>query len=386
LALLGLLAGIVIVSLLQAREKYDQQFEAPPIFPTEQQINRQTPSGTVDTDSWQTYQNEEYGFEVKVPRDWIAATTPEYGSIECQEATGREALVMFSRDSLEVSAEQCGFAVHTTPPSNAEVTIWILDDPYNDINTILQPPKENIIIAGEEATMYRFSYQQARPNVNAARIYFNHAGKGYLIFLKNQNEEGTSYDPLYNQILSTLRFIDSDFIDTSTWRYIKFPESYAHNFDIPIPPNWRSSCCNDTDVYSAHVLLPILSGSENGYIVVYDFSLGGCPDGTLRCSIDEKIRFSPMQYFEARRKAIEEGEFDLRQLNSVGSAYIPSLGITSEKYIGYVISNWKTSRDEVPIEYYLVNTGEGVSAVEFIKPEKMERVFINEFLAHIRSR
>jgi len=73
LAVLGLLAGIVIVSFFEAREKYEQQFE-PLVTPeTEQQPNQQISSETVDTASWQTYRNEEYGFEVKYPADTITS-------------------------------------------------------------------------------------------------------------------------------------------------------------------------------------------------------------------------------------------------------------------------------------------------------------------------
>jgi len=30
------------------------------------------PDGTIDTSNWQTYRNEEYGFEVRYPEDWVA--------------------------------------------------------------------------------------------------------------------------------------------------------------------------------------------------------------------------------------------------------------------------------------------------------------------------
>ena len=68
LGVLGLLAGIVIVSFLQAREKYDQQFEPPTVSETEQSTRQETPSEVVNTSDWQTYRNDEFGFKVDWPR------------------------------------------------------------------------------------------------------------------------------------------------------------------------------------------------------------------------------------------------------------------------------------------------------------------------------
>jgi len=68
-------------------------------------------------------------------------------------------------------------------------------------------PDEKVKIAGENATKYYFTEKSELPNIQATRIYFNHKGKDYLIFLKQIDKKG-KYDPTYDQILSTFTFLD----------------------------------------------------------------------------------------------------------------------------------------------------------------------------------
>lgn len=183
-----------------------------------------------ETADWKIYKNEEYGFEMTYPEEWVAmAPTKNLEGDSCKNNPQNEQITIFARDILD----QCGFLVHSIPPGNADVTIWVFDQVFEDIGTILEPPTENIAIDGELAVMYRFSFQQARPNVNATRIYFNHRERGYLIFLKNQNEEGTSYDPLYDQILSTFRFLEP--AGSLDWRTYVYKE---YGFEVKYPNGW----------------------------------------------------------------------------------------------------------------------------------------------------
>ncbi|MFH1547533.1 MAG: hypothetical protein ABIC57_03535, partial [bacterium] len=154
-----------------------------------------------ETTTWTTYKNEEYGFEVEHPEDWFVYEPIDEGL--CFPASQDSSIIIFSEQSLNL----CGFFVHSHPPQNADFTVSVYyGDPWDDIENILEPPKEHLLVAGEPAVMYRFSFQQVLPNINATRIYFNHEGNGYVIFLKNQDAEGTSYHPLYDQILATFKF------------------------------------------------------------------------------------------------------------------------------------------------------------------------------------
>lgn len=77
--LVGIGAGVLISLLV---------FQAPPTpeppvdaFGPTPAVNRDDftnlPSGTLVKENWQTYRNEEYGFEVRYPGDW----TPEFKNV-----------------------------------------------------------------------------------------------------------------------------------------------------------------------------------------------------------------------------------------------------------------------------------------------------------------
>ena len=178
---------------------------------------------TLDTSDWQTYRSEEFGFEVKYPEGWFRYT-PD-GSGACMPGSQDVKITILSRSSLQ----NCGFVAEQLPPADADITVWAFENEWQDVNSILSGPKENVAIGGIHAIRYIFTEESERPNIQASRFYFNYNGKGYLIFVQQSDLQG-NYDALYDQILSTFQFINvGESLDSKSYR----DENLGFEFQYP---------------------------------------------------------------------------------------------------------------------------------------------------------
>ena len=165
-----------------------------------------SPKSTSDeTTNWKTYTNTEYGYKISYPQNWfIQNPYGETASGNCIDSETSNKIVVFSRIKLTY----CGFVGEQLPPTEADMTILVLEERWPDVvGTILGEPDAKIMLAGEKAAKYKFTEKSQLPDIQATRIYFNHNDKGYLIFLKQIDRLGT-YNQIYDQILSTFQFIN----------------------------------------------------------------------------------------------------------------------------------------------------------------------------------
>lgn len=154
--------------------------------------------------NWKTYINEAYGYQISYPKNWYLNSPNQKGYDPlCLENTQNQSIIEVSKEKLQ----SCGFIGEQLPPEDAEFTIFVLNEEWQNFPDILGDPDEIITIDGEMASKYFFTESSNLPNVQAVRIYFNYNGKGYLIFLKQSDLKG-NYDPIYDQILSTFKFIE----------------------------------------------------------------------------------------------------------------------------------------------------------------------------------
>lgn len=202
---------------------------------------------------WKTYTNNEFGYEIKYPASWsIASPHGGESGYECSESPEDASIVEFSKAKLK----ECGFIAEQLPPQEADITVWSLHQIWESSFQLSQPYEE-IIFAGEKAIKYAFTEKSELPNVQATRIYFNHKGEGYLIFLKQTDKNG-NYDQIYNQVLATFKFLDSPgpsavkktYFDPNNVFSLQYPYNYFETKNIANPDigGWKSAGAISTEL------------------------------------------------------------------------------------------------------------------------------------------
>jgi len=171
------------------------------------------------TEDWQVYTNEKYGYSLKYPTDCLYGPLPGYCKQSPLEERPRECLCYFNaEDPNSVSLGTytgtksdltgASFVVfhsiyvdHYSPPADTDLIEWI-NEHYSHYEDI--PDEVNMELDGISAV--RVYVPKSPMAWSQEDIYFIKNGKVFQIsMLDVDNEDNRT---LYNQILSTFKFLD----------------------------------------------------------------------------------------------------------------------------------------------------------------------------------
>jgi len=195
----------VILTSLGVTLRYQNTTETPPELQQineEQTIREQVMTEPIDTSDWQTYRNDEFGFEVKYPTTWQVEEFSDlhlsYGTV--LDSSGPQ------KDRLYIVPGGLSY----TSIGNPEVVY------------------QQEVLAGKQVRVQSI-YQEN--NLIAKNIEVSLATGTYITIYTTPDSNGAFSN--IDQILSTFQFIEP--IDTSTWQTYRNEE---FGFEIQYPNDW----------------------------------------------------------------------------------------------------------------------------------------------------
>ena len=215
-AIIAVVVGAGILVLLT-------QKEAP------SQVPEVTNPGTItkdETASWQIYRNEELGFEVKYPSNFL---------VQEQTGTMDEDFYLVRVDFLGTDGEFTRIQVQSKNVGK-NLTTWLLLDfvdfwKQQIIGHAADRIDQETVVAVSDGEGVRLAYQQG---FEGSRIAVMTEGREYFYAILGDSD-------LTNQILSTFQFIEP--IDTSDWQTYHNEE---FGFEVKYPSLYREVLKEDT--------------------------------------------------------------------------------------------------------------------------------------------
>lgn len=169
---------------------------------------------------WKTYRNEKYGFEVKYPNNWFnQVCNGDFISFDPSAAASKN-ICSCSGD------EPCYPGIIFIAIHDEEQEFLSLDELTE--NFLKTEFKQESLTVGDDK-MVKF-FKEDRPG----QIYVLIHKKDYSVEIVYQEFESPRYEKIFNQILSTFKFIEPT--DTSDWKTYRNEE---YGFEVKYPRDWE---------------------------------------------------------------------------------------------------------------------------------------------------
>jgi hypothetical protein len=182
--------------------------------------------------------------------------------------------------------------------------------------------------------------------------------------------------------------VQNDSVEVSNeWKRFVFQgdiRNYYHTIEVSYPVNWFFQCCGDTDTTSTHLITPFeetanenIVNTNKPYVVVTEYSLVLCDDGTSECEINNLNLVSATSFFNFKENDFTKNyRYDFySDIKKSGTIKLTDFKTDVQIYTG-------TYRER-PVRAYLINTGKGVVLISFVDYEKLPENFESDFLEHL---
>lgn len=163
-----------------------------------QNTNMTTTTGDIDISNWQTYKNEEYGFEIKYPSDWIFQESREGNKVWEKDVVKPVRSVSFGT----LGSKQGGYiwiVEFYRKPSELENDIALIGNQFSDRKEI----RKNIKINNYDALLVTVTTNTYEDWISES-VYLNKGDR--LFVIKN----GAIEDVRFKGFYKSFRFIQID--------------------------------------------------------------------------------------------------------------------------------------------------------------------------------